>query len=80
MKCIIKELGLLDKINVSYFCGQLKLSRSQFYNIINNEKTPRIDTAYGIVHLIWLGGLISSDEISELWVPEYLYDERYGNT
>lgn len=79
MKCIIKELGLLDKINVSYTCNQCGLSRTQFYNIVNNVKTPKIDTAWNILHLLWLGGFVDKLELSQLWLPEFQYDERFGN-
>lgn len=74
MKCIIKELGLSENINVSQFCSNANISRTEYYNVINNVKEPKVSLAIKLSSeanhfnkLIWL-------HVDELFVDDYIYD------
>lgn len=75
MKCIIKEIGLAKNINVSEFCRWSGMSRTEYYNIINNVKEPKLTNAFYLVreanshtgYVEWLS-------IEDLFVYDYIYD------
>lgn len=75
MKCIIKELGLAKNINVSEFCRWSGMSRTEYYNIINNVKEPKLRNAFYLVkeannhtgYVEWLS-------VEDLFVYDHIFE------
>ena len=75
MKCIIKELGLSENINVTQFCSYANISRTEYYNVINNVKEPKVSLAIKLSsEANHFSNFIEWFHVDELFVDDYIYD------
>lgn len=80
MKCIIKELGLSENINVTKFCSHANVSRTEYYNVINNVKEPKITLAcYLTVEANHFSNFIEWFHVDDLFVYEEIYELVVNN-
>lgn len=77
--CIIKELGLDKELNVTKICNMWDISRTTYYNVINNIKEPSVRVAIHLTrevnYKLIEKGFFQYLEVEDLFVPSNIRND-----
>ena len=72
-ECIIKDLGLDKDLDVTHICNMWDISRTTYYNVINNVKEPSVRIAIHITrevnYKLYKKGFFTYLDVEDLFIP-----------
>lgn len=71
-ECIIKDLGLDKDLDITRICNLWDISRTTFYNVVNNKKEPSVRIAIHLTreinYVLYKKGFFTYLEVDDLFV------------